>query len=161
MPQVAVAIVAEFAYEEVSEYVAFDLMWGSAASTLLGAGAAVIAGSLAARGLGLNAGPEGQSNTAAGALIDATGTFAGIPVLYGSRRVGGIRVLTEVQSTQDSIGAETFAIPVSLNYTLARAPAFTGDIDVFQDLGVINEGDPETLLFFTKVASSPGPLQYS
>ena len=162
MPQVAVAAIAEFAYEEVSEYVAFDLMWGATASTVIGGVAAVVAGSLTARALGLNAGPNGQSNTPAGALVDATGTFAGVPVLYGSRRVGGIRVLTEVQSTATSRGAEFFQIPAGLNITLSRATVFTADIQVTNlDVQIIGGEGEDFPTYFTPVASSPGPLQYS
>jgi hypothetical protein len=118
--------------------------------------ATVIAAQLAAQALGLNAGPSDlRPSTSAGALIDAASTYAGIPVLYGSRRVGGIRVLTEMQSDDTSLAnVESFAVSPGLTYTAIHANSWLADISVYFFL-------PEITTYFTPVPSAPGPGQYS
>lgn len=71
-----------------------------------GIGAAIIGGvtsmavsAVLGNAMGLNKQPDAagqQSSMARGLLVNTAGTIDPIPVIYGSRRVGGSRVLTEV-----------------------------------------------------------------
>lgn len=161
MPAVIVAFAAEEAYVAVSEYAAFDLGAGAVGSTLLGGIAATIAAGVTARALGLNAGPsEFRPSTPQGALVDVVGTYSGIPVVYGSRRIGGVRVLTESQSTVTTRGEETFLVTDTLTtYRVVNAAVFTGDVGVIYATQDTDGGQTNT--FFVNVPGAPAAGQYS
>jgi hypothetical protein len=159
MPAIIPAIVAAETFAEVSEVLAFSTELGAVGTMVAASGAAIIAAQVTARALGLNAGPEGlKPTTPQGAQVDTVGTFAGIPVLYGSRRVGGIRVLTEAAS---SIVSSTFdEIALVANYTVANAgSSFVADIGVSATVPK-NDGGVDVIAW-VKVGSSPAAGQYS
>lgn len=159
MPAVVVAFAAEEIYAAFAEYAAFELEAGAIGSALIGGTAAVIAAQVTARALGLNDVPQLRPTTPAGAMVDATGTYAGIPIIYGSRRIGGVRVLTEMASTFTGRASEVYPIPAGLTVTVAKAAGFVTDIGVFSDTRDANGN--LIRVAFVQVGSSPGPGQYT
>jgi hypothetical protein len=158
MPAIIPVVAAAFTYAEVAESAEVIAALGTAGAAAAGAAAAVVVGYETSRLMGLNDGQEVKPTTPAGAQVDTVGTFAGIPVLYGSRRVGGVRVLTESASSGSSRFFEVFTLTV--NYRVANGGSgFVQDVNVvaFVD-GPDGSVDQQ---IWTRVASSPGPSQYA
>lgn len=104
MPAAVVAVAGMAAGAAVSAAVTGAVVAGITIGTV---GAAVIGGvasmavsSLASNALGLNKSPQQQqtsaANAAVGVIVNTAGTSDPIPVIYGLRRIGGTRCLTEV-----------------------------------------------------------------
>jgi len=153
MPTIALAVAAGYIGTAVSAYVGTTLALGAVAGALAGAVASTVVAYALGSAFGLNR-PPGANPQASGALINAAAAYAPIPVIYGARRVGGTRVLTQVSSTNATVGAnEGYVIPSGAPVRVAQAASFTGD------LGVTSADGLNTT--FTAVGSNPGPNQYT
>jgi hypothetical protein len=143
----------------VGALVEYGVATGLEYGTLAGA----IAGALAAAGTSRLLASHQHStqgeNVRRGALIDTTESYAPIPVIYGSRRVGGIRFVTEVSDSPTQLATSILGtIPSQAPFTQANPALYDPTLGPFlADIAVTDRtGAP-----FAKVGGAPGPRQYS